>query len=660
MIDTTGVIPLRFVKSLHTAGGLETDPDRRRQTTIPPLHLRGPESSHEGINEQVKIHQLPLQSPGEGWGEGISYEPLPAHPAIATGQPAASTGWLICWLLVGLIAMANPLLAAEIQLSLDRNPVPINESFTLTFTADAEPDADPDFSPLEDQFEILHQGQSSQFSIINGKASRQVTWQLQVIAKQPGTLQIPSIAFGSDRSRPFSVTVTNGAVRGKQGGEASLYLEAEAEPKNPYVQAQVILTIRVLSRVAFSGDLSQPEVPDAVVEKLDEDREFVSLKDGVQFKVNERRYAVFPQKSGRLTIGPINLTAQLAAGGGGYGPFFRPSTRQQRLHSDPIDLNVRPIPAQFTGKQWLPATSLVLDDQWLPVELKVPGGEPLTRTLTVKAEGVTAGMLPDLAAAVPASGDLKQYPDQPVTREDKTASGLVSQRQQKTALIATRPGAYTTPAVEIPWWNTRTDKLEWARLPARTLTVLPAPGMAAPEPPPTPAATPAAAGSRPEEIPPSGGVGETPTPGLAYGLALFLGLGWLATALAWWHSRRGGPKLAVPADQGRQMVAAGGESRALKALESACRVHDPVAARKALLEWAAHRWPDTSAASRLESLTQLLGSEMTVLNRQLYAADASAWEGAGLWERFKTVASTAVKPKRASRGAGELEPLYKS
>jgi len=457
MIDTTGVTPSRFAKSLHPAGGSETDQDGRRQTTISPPRLRGLESSHLGINEQVKIHQLPLPAPGEGWGEGISNEPLPAHPAIATRKPAASTGWLTGGLLVGLIAMANPLLAAEIQLSLDRNPVPINESFTLTFTADAEPDADPDFSPLEDQFEILHQGQSSQFSIINGRASRQVTWQLQVIAKQPGALQIlPSIAFGSDRSRPFSVTVTNGAVRGKQGGEASLYLEAEAEPKNPYVQAQVILSIRVLSRVAFSGDLSQPEVPDAVVEKLDEDREFVSLRDGVQFKVNERRYAVFPQKSGRLTIGPINLTAQLAAGGGGYGPFFRPSTRQQRLHSDPIDLNVRPIPAQFTGKQWLPAASLALDDQWLPAELKAPGGEPLTRTLTVKAEGITAGMLPDLAAAVPASGDLKQYPDQPVTREDKTASGLVSQRQQKTALIATRPGAYPAPAVEIPWWNTRT------------------------------------------------------------------------------------------------------------------------------------------------------------------------------------------------------------
>ncbi len=103
-----------------------------------------------------------------------------------------------------------------------------------------------------------------------------------------------------------------------------------------------------------------------------------------------------------------------------------------------------------------------------------------------------------------------------------------------------------------------------------------------------------------------------------------------------------------------------GESRAFKALERACRVHDPVAARKALLEWAAHRWPEASAAARLERLSLELGNEWSVLNRQLYAADASAWQGTGLWERFRSASSLSAKPKRATRATGELEPLYKS
>jgi len=34
------------------------------------------------INERIKIHQLPLRLRGEGWGGGISNEPLSAHPSL--------------------------------------------------------------------------------------------------------------------------------------------------------------------------------------------------------------------------------------------------------------------------------------------------------------------------------------------------------------------------------------------------------------------------------------------------------------------------------------------------------------------------------------------------------------------------------------------------
>jgi len=42
----------------------------------------GQEASGALINEQVKKHQRPLRLRGEGWGEGISGEPLSAHPTI--------------------------------------------------------------------------------------------------------------------------------------------------------------------------------------------------------------------------------------------------------------------------------------------------------------------------------------------------------------------------------------------------------------------------------------------------------------------------------------------------------------------------------------------------------------------------------------------------
>jgi tetrahydromethanopterin S-methyltransferase subunit F len=561
---------------------------------------------------------------------------------------------ITAWLLASLLLWAHPVLAAQIEVTLDRNPVPINESFTLTFTANESPDDDPDFSPLQANFEVLNQSQSSQMSIVNGRATRHISWQLQVMAKKTGTLDIPSIAFGQDASRPFAVTVTHGAVTGKQGGEANILLEAEAEPKNPYVQAQVILTLRVLSRVAFNGDLGQPEVSDAVVEKLDEDREYVTLREGVQFKVNERRFVLFPQKSGRLTIPSVNLTAQV--GGSSFGPFYRPSTRQQRLHSDPIDLEVRPIPAQFTGQHWLPATNVDLTEQWQPASLKVPGGEPVTRTLMIKAEGAGVGQLPEMNSMDLPVADIRQYPDQPVSRESRTESGLVSQREQKTALIATRGGRYTLPAMEVPWWNTVTDQMEVARLPAHELTVSAVAGEAA-----APAASPATPASVAPDATDQALVKAEPpnaTSDRWFWLALLCGLGWLLTGLAWWRSRLSSENTeSLP----RENPAAESERQLIRALENACKANDPKAVRHAFDRWAESRWPDLPAGNRYLQWSGALKGKLDDLNRSVFSAeDGLAWNGAEFLKVFKAfVADQGVSGTKPPKDLDQLAALYK-
>jgi hypothetical protein len=43
-----------------------------------------------------------------------------------------------------------------VSVSIDRNPVNLQESFQLTFTASDDPDGEPDFSPLDKDFEILN------------------------------------------------------------------------------------------------------------------------------------------------------------------------------------------------------------------------------------------------------------------------------------------------------------------------------------------------------------------------------------------------------------------------------------------------------------------------------------------------------------------------
>jgi hypothetical protein len=582
------------------------------------------------------------------------------------GTPAR-LAWF--WIMAFLFLLhAGPVLAAKIEVSLDRNPVPLNESFTLVFSADETPDDDPDFRPLEQDFEVLGQSQSNQFSFSNGHSSRSIEWQVTVMAKKTGTLDIPPIAFGSDRSEPFQVTVIPASTaRRSDAADAEILLEAEAEPKNPYVQAQVIYTVRVLSRTPFGeARLSSPQAADALIEKLDNNAGVSDIvtRHGVRYKMTEIRYAIFPQKSGALRIEPLHLEAQVSSGGRSlFNPFFNQATRALKVSSDAVELDVRPVPAEFAGKHWLPAENLELEDSWGRQPPRTHSGEPITRTLTLKAQGATVGLLPELNPnASPPANDIKQYPDQPRLNEEKRRDGLSSLRQEKTALIVSQPGTYRMPAVEIPWWNTRTDRLEVARLPERTLTVLPSAHSPAPEAPPTPAAPEANPTPQPTPAPtapPATGLQPaTPAPAgsLWFWLALLCGAGWLATAAAWWLSRR--PGRARTSSSGPD--AAPSERRIAAAVEHACRANDPLAARRALMTWAAHRWPDAPDVGAEELERRCggeLGREIGLLNRRLYGRGGAKWQGQALWRSFRAYVE-ADKPVNRTRAA-ELEPLYK-
>ena len=98
--------------------------------------------------------------------------------------------------------------AVPISVSVDRNPVSIDDSFQIQFIATESPDEEPDFSPLDQDFDIVSQNSGSNMSWINGKASKTLQWTLTVMARQAGNLIIPPINFGTDVTQPLAITVT--------------------------------------------------------------------------------------------------------------------------------------------------------------------------------------------------------------------------------------------------------------------------------------------------------------------------------------------------------------------------------------------------------------------------------------------------------------------
>lgn len=564
--------------------------------------------------------------------------------------------WLGLWLLFASASFAA--MAAVIKVVPDRDVVRMNETFNLVFSSADKLDDDPDFTPLSQDFEILNQSQNNQFSVVNGSMSRLQEWTLTLSPKRTGNLPIPPIAFGSDQSPAGILKVLDAdaaiATPGAAADNAEIRLEVDAEPKNPYVQAQVIYSVRVwlpVNRIV-GADLSEPNTQEVLIERLGEDRHYRTHQNGREYEVTERKYALFPQKSGLVRLEPLQLSAQVDAGA---RSFFARSTRVVRVRSEAIDLKVRPIPAAFTGKHWLPATDLQLEESWPKQPPQAKAGDPLTQTLTLKAKGATVSVLPELATESKLDASIKQYPDQPSLNESKTAEGLVSTRQEKTALIPGKGGEYSLPALEIPWWNTSTDRMEFARLPERSLHVE---GSAEPAPPPVPV-QPVPSPLK-QDGPAQPPVESNPVPaghsadGVWVWLAGFFALGWLATALAWWSQRRQSPTPKQPPEATAKI----GAQRALEALRKACQSQDALAARQALLAWAEAHWPQQRPASLVEiaQLDVVLAGEINALSKALYGSVTTAWQGEGLWRAVEQSVAKVDKPG----GSAELEPLYRS
>jgi hypothetical protein len=546
---------------------------------------------------------------------------------------------LVCFALV-LAAFASAPASARVRVDIDRDPVVADESFTVTFTADTADQSEPDFTPLEKDFEILGRSSQTSLQIINGRPDARQSWVINLIAKRSGKVELPAIAFGNERSAPVVLDVRAAAPGASVDND--VFITIEATPQPAYVQAQIVVIVRLYVGVQVgSASLSELTADGAVVEKLGDDRRREEARGGRNYTVFERRYGVFAERSGTLTLAPVEFAGELLGRG-----FFG---RYKRTASEPMDLQILPAPAGIVP--WLPATAVTLTERWPQDPPVFHAGEPLTRTLTLTAKGLTAAQLPPLGGA--SADGFKQYVDQPDLNDVVAEDGVTGVREEKIAFLPTQTGHYTLAPIEVTWWDTGSQSLQIVRVPEREVEVLPG---ATAQAPAAPSAT-----QSPAPNADAAGLPRNPAFGSATGRRLWpaavilLGTGWLLTAIAWWWSSRSRRAAKVRRTDATEHAGLGVARRRLR---EACGQEDPAAAQAALLDWARTRWPDAEAGAWRElrsHATATLRRELDTLDRARYARDGGAWSGAALWRAFSADAPE-PEPRRAGRPA--LLPLH--
>ena len=507
-------------------------------------------------------------------------------------------GKAACGLLTVAALLYSGLALAELSATVDRREIAMGETLRLTLLGDAgEQPAEIDVTPLARDWEILSRSSATNARYINGQNQVTRTLEMELAPLREGTLSIPSLTNGGRTTTPLSIRVNPEPVVAP--GDALVLFEASIEDASVYVQAETILTITLQQAINLDGgEISAFDIPDAIVEDL-ERRSFQRRVGNRTWLVTELRYAVYPQKSGRLTIPAVGFTArEVQPGRSLLGARLG---RRLRLASEPIELDVKPVPASFPGEVWLPARELSLTENWSidPETLNV--GDSTTRTLTLIARGLQGSQLPPLSSVQGSLNipELRFYPDQESIDQSELSDGLQGQRIQSEALVARSGGSWQLPEIRVPWWNTETDSLQYALLPARSVSVA------------TPVSLDATSTSQ-TGAEPVGAPVATPL-----WIWILSGSGWIVALLMagiMWKSRRRShstsPTSAV------YQPDPGSLRQALVEVRRSAEQNDPPAIRRAVLAWA-----HLHHSRRFSTFTELAGASSDDLAKRLIALD---------------------------------------
>jgi len=314
---------------------------------------------------------------------------------------------LILFLLVAIPAL---LAAQEVSFTAQApRQIAMGQRFYLTYTINAE--TRNFVGPEIQHFNVLggpSKSVSSNISNINGKyeVSNSESYTFVLEANEAGTFTIPQAVASANSKKYMSNSLTITVINpgpGKNQPQArsnqpqrqaqqqtgedpgnDIFLKAAVDKNNPYQGEQITVTYKLYTRTnrlqvaqpekipSYPGFWSQDLLKDAT-----QYPQYSEVINGKKYIVAElRKAALFPQKSGTLTIDPLvqNVVYQIKVKARnpfgddpffGNDPFFKNmlddsffgseyQNVQKKLTSGTVSINVKPLPAanrppEFTG-----------------------------------------------------------------------------------------------------------------------------------------------------------------------------------------------------------------------------------------------------------------------------------------------------------------------
>jgi oxygen tolerance protein BatD len=333
-------------------------------------------------------------------------------------------------LLTLLVAAAAPA-RADISVRASVNPprARVGEALALIIEINgAQNVTAPALGPI-DGFDLQYVGPSTQISIVNGQMNASIQHRYSLLPMRAGhfTLgpfaidyqgkQYQTAALGVDivaAGQPSAQAPQAGAAQapaqaGAQGAAAgrALRLTLSAPKQEVYLHERVPVDLILYVGAIRVADIQYPTLPaDGLsLDKFPEPSQQQQVIDGETFQVVHFQTTVIPLRSGSLTLGPaalrLNVLNRRRTQGFNdqfFDDFFGTERRPVDLRSDPLVLNVLPLPdagkpADFSGA----VGTFNMQVTASPTELNA--GDPITMHIVLTGSGNLAeAAAPELAS----------------------------------------------------------------------------------------------------------------------------------------------------------------------------------------------------------------------------------------------------------------------
>ena len=348
----------------------------------------------------------------------------------------------------------------NIEVSVDRNELARGETLTYTIRVyDQRQGMQLDLTPLTEEFDVLGTRTSSQIRSINGSVESWTDYIVTLFPLAEGELTIPSLEINDALTDPVAINVINEGPRSNQSNE-ELFLEIVVNKETIYVQEQLLFTVRLYYTIngIRNPQFTELEMADTVIQLIGSPNQYEKLIDGVRYGVYEKRYVIFPQRSGPLEIPDILFRGEVTDGSSNF-VFRNLNTRRVTAFIEGITIQVAERPEAARNNQfWLPVGNLTLEENWNIDLSNLKVGDSAIRTITMVADGLDGAVLPPFSPVE--IQNLNLYPDPPDIQRTFVDGRIVGTRVESTTLVPVIAGSIEIPEVSIPWWNIHTDQQE--------------------------------------------------------------------------------------------------------------------------------------------------------------------------------------------------------